>query len=476
MKKLLLGLLLFSATAQAQITQWVIGSAAGGGGDTAHKYPKMMYTKTFDVNASTTGSWQSAGITFDGANQRVQVVTNNLGFDGLIFYPSTQIIAPGQKGLITVDVDIDTLKSVYVFSTWPDFVDSITVSGTYTFEFTAGSTVFPIISAGSINKGRFYVKHLSVFYPDKYEPVATKPSILNFQSTRTGNKKWLSAGNRNKVKSSTSGTDITSSITVGFNSDAGSDIGGQIYGSNSSIEQVVPGHRYYSMTQYTGSNFTASIGNSLIGDYAFASGWRLNTFGNYAFNLGVSNNIMGDRTWAIGTHLVAVGKAAHAFQDKTTDNILIDAAIGDNPSEHVFFGSAHSHRKRNHPITGIPESGDYVPANEIVRIYGASAYDDRAVPSEFNVGGGHIRIVAGLPTGSGTPGTVGFAGALSTQASPGNNKRRQDVLMLSADGQLVNTTTDTPVLIYYGGSLRRIKVGAEGSGAIGGTSRALYIE
>ena len=271
-------------------------------------------------------------------------------------------------------------------------------------------------------------------------------------------------------------------------------------------------------TYYSGGEgiFGANSNNELvgIGEDVVCFGWRTTAVGAKAIAGGQSSTAMGAGAVALQSHSVAIGRGAYS-PDFAHVGFSAPTIISNRD---IYFENGYGH-KFNRPYSELT-IGDCVPNTITVNIYGQDAFDARyeawssstnyttnggddrqsdviqhnnvaykaiadsldvepgvdsgwegswvqlqtlgseGTPSEFNVDGGHIRLWAGRPTGSGTGGSAGFKVADGTNL--GNNVKQNgvDALWVEADSGLANT-----FMCYRktDGTLKRINEEADGT-------------
>lgn len=223
---------------------------------------------------------------------------------------------------------------------------------------------------------------------------------------------------------------------------------------------------------YPGNNTVNGPEKTVIGHGAVAPAWRGTSIGAKALAGAVSCLSIGVFSWGNTTHGIQIGKAAVNLFDPS-EGFLERTVIGDHTNPHVYFGNGQAHKYPPHPLTGNNETGDYIPANTMTTIHGHDAKDLRDNPSDFNVAGGHLRLAAGVSTGTGAPGRVSLASASVLQGNPGGNIKRQLWDFIVVDGQ-EDTNGMLGITLNLNGIQKRIKVGSPNSAGAG--FRTLSIE
>jgi len=214
-------------------------------------------------------------------------------------------------------------------------------------------------------------------------------------------------------------------------------------------------------------NFDNSFGTAggsdlvAIGYKAKAYGWRNTAVGASAGAAGQSTTAFGAGAFAGLSHSIAFGRGAYLMYTppfgtgKFYNGHLLSAA-----TNQIYFGNGWAHRYKPHPINDTEygvNNDSYFPANDAVVIHGLDAYDDRAVPSSFNVAGGDIALFSGRGTGTANGGKIQFLTA--PPSGVGQNEKNPGVVAFQVDNS-TNPYDGTRLLLYdlYNNTLKRVKL------------------
>jgi hypothetical protein len=200
-----------------------------------------------------------------------------------------------------------------------------------------------------------------------------------------------------------------------------------------------------------------------IGYKATAPQWRGHAIGAYAAARAVSSLAIGPKSLCDYSHGVAVGRGA--MMPIVPSNIEYGNIFGGEQSNDFGIANWWGHRFPDHPISGDVVAADIVPSN-ITKIYhGQNAYDAKDGTS-VNIAGGHARLQAGLPTGSGASGRVELATASQFASAPSGNVQKAPVVYLVVDG-VDSNPLELGIQLRVAGNLKRVSIGDVDSGGTG---------
>lgn len=200
-----------------------------------------------------------------------------------------------------------------------------------------------------------------------------------------------------------------------------------------------------------------------IGFKAKAPQWRGHAIGAYAYAAAVSALSIGPKSWCDYSHGVVVGRGA--MMPEMPGAIEYGNVFGGEQTNHMGVGNWWGHRFPDHPLSMDAVAADIIPEN-ITKVYhGQNAYDAKDGTS-VNVNGGHARLQAGLPTGSGLPGRVELAAASQFASSLGGNVQKSPVVYLVVDG-IDSNPDELGLQLRVAGNLKRVSIGAANSAGTG---------
>jgi hypothetical protein len=230
-----------------------------------------------------------------------------------------------------------------------------------------------------------------------------------------------------------------------------------------------------------GKNASARVNNlygaaggperTAVGETAKALGWRATAIGGNAYAGTTSSTAVGAGATSLAVHGTAIGRGAYVPHPDST-NFVVNNVIGGDLAHSLYIANTWGHQFET-PPGGIGISSYADPSTNETKIRGHDAYDARATPSSFNVGGGDFGIYAGLATGTGESGSINFY-----VGEGDNGQNTKDTPVKAGEFRSEDAaTTDTHfwLLDASNGAMYKVKIGANNTGP-GGSGRALYID
>ncbi len=207
--------------------------------------------------------------------------------------------------------------------------------------------------------------------------------------------------------------------------------------------------------------------NVNVGRWSRSYGWRTTAYGAFSHAGGQSSTAIGAGTASLASHAIALGRGAYAGNNTDCQNSFVTQAVD------MYLSNGWAHRFPALPTTAMESEYSIepqIPSQRPVRIHGIDALDARPNPSDFNVAGGNLQLMAGRGTGTGTSGQVQILTA--PVLNLGQNTKNTPQISASFDAS--TTFNETRFLLYDNqtNTLKRVKVAsADGQGR-----RVLYIE
>jgi len=460
----------------------------------------LMYSNDYETNTTGTGCYSCTGARVAGAYQTTttsgsQVVVIQAGLLGNPVYFMLEI------EIEKVDSNI-RIASVWAGNASNSTSATITASGRYRFLMkklvTAGVSFLDGVSVFTTNGGTIRIKDVIITaFPtnnfDEFFPATT--TITDGVNVRLG-----------------LGSTVTGSGAVGIGRNAAANDQGTSIGDGSTT---------------TLNTFFGAAGGpeqTAYGETAKSWGWRATAIGGNSFAGTTSSTALGAGTVALGGYSVALGRGAY-IPRQIGQNVAkyTNTVIGGDLSQHLHIANTWGHQFGGTPA-GISISSYATPSTNSVYLHGHDAFDAREVcwqvgttyalndfvqdgnkvykslvagnvgntpasspaqwvygydtsggcQSSYNVDGGDLGLVAGMPTGTGNGGSVVMYVSDGTNQGQNVKQNVKAALEIRSD----NTLADGTYLWLYdetANTLKRVKIGAEGTGP-GGVGKMLYVD
>ena len=447
----------------------------------------ILYNSSYDTSTDITSLSGFGGCTPAVTSNKLQGTAANAGAGIVVGYDGTTNFDIPEY--IEIYFETETSDSLYIQPRWSNQITYMTTG--------AGAYHFKLKKIG--DNANTQLNHITI------SPVSASGAtiVINkmqvWKSNDTYNRNQYVEIGYNAIATQSSYPGV--SIGLGANSD-------QSYGTS-----VGP----YASTTYD-NRFAAAEGNEVValGEYSKGYGWRNTALGAKTHAGGQSATAVGAGAVALRSHTQAWGRGAYVPQTEiNTDATTVIAG------RKIYFENGWAHQF-NMPISGITID-NYTPSSTEVELHGQDAFDSRyqnwnsgtsysvgdwvqysngvyealtahtnqqpdtnaddwefiyttsgGVPADYNVTGGHMALYGGRGTGTGEGGEIRFYTAPENGA--GENVKNGSILA----GKFIGDSSITSGTRFYllditTGTLKQVKIGAEGTGP-GGSGKALFVD
>lgn len=284
----------------------------------------------------------------------------------------------------------------------------------------------------------------------------TRVASWDLAATQGGGTGFNSQLNYVQIGNGAAGAATWESIVLGKNAiyNAGWKSGTIIgWGANSDTQGAVSIGEG-SSTTYSGlyGCFPGSDAVSL-GRWSKGYGWRTTALGAFAHAGGQSSTSIGAGSAALRSHAIALGRGAYAGNHPDCQNAFVTQALD------LYLSNGWAHRFPALPTTEMETEyslEDMIPSQRPVTVHGIDAFDASESPTDFNVTGGNLRLMAGRGTGT------GLSGRIEIMTAPvqnlGQNVKNTGVTVASFDANQVASGTYFLLLDPNTGTLKRVKM------------------
>jgi hypothetical protein len=428
----------------------------GIGLDTA---PRLIFAEDFtgaSYNTAVIKSFNAATLTFDAANDRLQVdITNNAR--GVLLDEATLGLVDGQWYVI--EARWTGSASMQIISAWSDALSPRSSHANPSFpaihlhrQSAAGSggNFSPIINGRNLTGTlTWYLTSVRVWAVTG-EPTFTKGTqsaiVIGAGLTTDGNLQ----------DAVVIGNDITAAGVQANDVLIGPDIIGST--GSSTLANVAIGSGADISTISGGNTNPARVA---VGNLAQARSWRATAIGSHARALATSATVVGNGSVSEKTHGDVFGRGGFLPAAFGSSDVTVLA------NKEVYLSNPF--HRCDLPPSGISigeSDGTVTPSSVECAIHGKDALDIRATPSDTNIAGGHLALVAGRGTGTGIGGELRFR-----TAPAGSSGAAQNALVTAMQLDAVATgggeETRFLLLDLTDGTLKRVSFGADDSAGTG---------
>ncbi len=410
--------------------------------DSVGLYPfKRLYGHDFTSNITGVTGFNAGSVSHDATNGYLNIISTSAD-KGAEFTSFSSI--SGKNYMISVNV-ADIGSGARVMSQWGGPTQQLKNGGNFFF-FTGpaspgafGREIIIALSAADtvrVKELEIYEVNLNPFFFSSLSPISIGPGVSNTGLNSIAIGTNLGSGNTNSIaigNTATAGQNAigigvstnapnTDGIAIGNGAAASTGVSGIAIGKNASslVNQGVAIGEGAITNTGTGvaiglnaeailnTTYGAAGGpeNTAVGETAKAWGWRATAIGGNSLAGTTSATAIGAGAMALGSHAVALGRGA--YSPEASKGITAPIVIGGDLAHDMYIANTWGHKYDAIPPSGISISSYPNPSENEVRIHGHDAFDASSTPSDFNVNGGDIALVAGLATGTGESGSINF--------------------------------------------------------------------
>jgi hypothetical protein len=423
--------------------------------------PRLIFAEDFtgsSYNTTVLKAFNGATLTFDAANDRLSVTADNNGRGVLLDDAALGLVA-GEwyiieaqwSGNCAIDF-VSAWSNANVPRTAHVNQNMVAVHAHRQSTTGTGSNHSPII------------RGVAVAYPLTWQLLSVKvwqapPGVVFPKGTNSS----IVIGTEYATDSSapTNGVIIGNRITSTGTADRDVLIGNGVINSatsTSSLANVAIGSGADLATVSGGNTNQARVA---VGNLAKAGSWRATAIGSHAQALATSATVVGNGSVSQRVHGDVFGRGGF-LASALSDNITIIA------NTEVYLSNPF--HRCDLPPSGISISesdGTVTPSSVECVLHGKDARDIRATPSDVDIAGGHLALVAGRGTGTGVGGKV----RIKTAPAGGSSGGTQGTLVTAIEVDAVATggSDETRFLLLdlTDGTLKRVSFGADDSAGTG---------